>query len=200
MAVELHKDRIKVASGSERQVEVYTDKQLEYLLSYIQSDKVSCRNRAIILTLLYTGVRVSELCGLKVKNVDLLTNNLTVSGKGNKIREVPLKPEVAQAIRDYLLERAKTPHAVSEYLFQGQRGAIQRDAVNTMLERLAVRADFGVRLKPHTFRHTFCTRLVKKGIPITVVSKLAGHASVETTARFYINSSREDKIRAVSTL
>lgn len=198
--VDLRKDRVRVASGSEKQVEVYSEKQLEKLLFHVQGGKVSIRDRAIVLALLYTGVRVSELCDLKLRHLDLLTGHIRVTGKGGKVREVPLKPEVADAIRDYLTARAKSKYADAEELFLSQRGPLQRDAVNTMLEKLAVRAGLDVRLKPHAFRHTFCTRLVRKGVPLTVVSKLAGHSSVETTARFYVSTSKEDKMRAVSAL
>jgi len=197
--VDRKRDKVKTASGSEKQVEVFTEKQLEKLLFCIQSDANS-RDRAVVLTLLYTGVRVGELCDIKLKNIDFLINHLKIIGKGGKLREVPLKPEVIEAITAYLPERASNKAADTGYLFLGQRGPLQRDAVNTLLERLADKAGLAIRLKPHTFRHTFCTRLVKKGVPLPIISKLAGHSSIETTARFYINSSREDKIQAVSVL
>lgn len=82
----------------------------------------------------------------------------------------------------------------------GQRRPLQTDAVNILLEKLISKAHLDVRLKPHTFRHTYCTRLVKRGVPLTTVSKLAGHSSIETTARFYVNSSRDDKMKAVNML
>jgi integrase/recombinase XerD len=154
----------------------------------------------ILLLLLYTGLRVSELCDIKLKNIDFLTAQLKVFGKGGKVREVPLKQEVVEAIKEYLVERSSNPFADSDYLIVGQRGALQRDAINTLLEKLTVKIGIDVRLKPHLFRHTFCTRLVSKGIPLTTVSKLAGHSSIDTTARFYINSSKEEKMRAVSLL
>ncbi len=58
----------------------------------------------------------------------------------------------------------------------------------------------GEAMHPHKFRHTFCTRLVKKGVPLTTVAMLAGHASVQTTAHYYVNTSREEKRRAVELL
>ena len=187
ITVSLRKDRVKVAAGSEKQVEVYSEKQQEKLLFFVLRDKARKREKAIVLILLFTGVRVSELCSIKTKNIDFLTNHLRITGKGGKVREVPLRSEVVEAIRDYLVERADHRHGQSEYLFLGQRGAIGRDAVNTILEKLTKRAAVDVRLKPHTF----CTRLVSLGVPITTVSKLAGHSNIETTARFYINSSKE---------
>lgn len=201
VVVDIAKDSVKLAYGSERQVEVLTESQVEKILFYIQNDeKVSKRNRMIILLLLYTGLRVSELCEIKIKNIDFLTAHLKVFGKGGKVREVPLKLEVVEAVKEYLVERSSNPFANSEYLLVGQRGVLQRDAINTLLEKLTVKIGIDVRLKPHTFRHTFCTRLVSKGVPLTTVSKLAGHSSIDTTARFYINSSKEEKMRAVSLL
>lgn len=103
------------------------------------------------MVMLYTGVRVSELCDIRVRNVDFLTGHLRVTGKGGKVREVPLKPEVVEAVKEYLAERAKNPYSDSEYLFLGQRGPPQRDAVNTLLEKHTARLGLGVRLKPHAF-------------------------------------------------
>jgi integrase/recombinase XerD len=201
IVVDLRKDRMKVAFGSEKQVEVFSEKQVERMLFYIQNkDKVSRRDRMIILLLMYTGVRVSELCDIRVRNIDFLTGHLRVLGKGGKVREVPLKEEVVESIREYISERSGSQFGDSEHLILGQRGALKRDAVNTLLEKHGKELQLGVKLKPHTFRHTFCTRLVGKGVPLTTVSKLAGHSSVETTAKFYINSSKEEKMRAVSLL
>lgn len=150
--VDLRRDRVCVASGSEKQVEVYPEVVLGRLLSFVGKKRVSARDRAVVLVLLYTGVRVSELCGIRVRSVDLANGLLKVVGKGGKLREVPLRPEVADALRAYLAERAKSRFAGSEFLFLGQRGPLQRDAVNTLLERLARRFGLQVRLKPHTFR------------------------------------------------
>ena len=88
----LKKDKLKVAAGSEKEVEVFTDAEVEGFLFYIQSEKVRSRDRLIILLLLYTGVRVSELVNVKLRGVDILSMNLTVAwDKGGKRREVPLK-------------------------------------------------------------------------------------------------------------
>lgn len=140
VVVDISKDRGKLAYGSERQVEVLTDKQVEKILFCIQNEeKVSKRNRTIILLLLYTGPRVSELCDIKIKNTDFLTAHTKVFGKGGKVREVPLKFEVLEAIKEYLIERSKNPFADSEYLIVGQRGVLQMDAINTLLEKPTVK-------------------------------------------------------------
>ncbi|NFI55792.1 integrase [Clostridium botulinum] len=200
IVVENSKDRIKIAYGSEKQVEVYSDKEVERILFYIQNEeKVSKRNKVIVMLLLYTGVRVSELCSIKIKDIDFLNYSIKIYGKGGKFREVPLKFDLADVIKEYIKDRDYNVKD-SEYLVIGQRGALKRDAINTMLERLIKDIGMVNKLKPHTFRHTFCTRLINRGVPISTVSKLAGHSSVDTTATFYINSSREEKLKAVNLL
>ena len=200
IVVENSKDRVKIAYGSEKQVEVYSDKEVDRILFYIQNEsKVSKRNKVIVMLLLYTGVRVSELCSIKIKDIDFLNYSIKIYGKGGKFREVPLKFDLADVIKEYIKDRDYSLKD-SEYLVIGQRGALRRDAINTMLERLTEEIGMINKLKPHTFRHTFCTRLINRGVPILTVSKLAGHSSVDTTATFYINSSREEKLKAVNLL
>ncbi len=200
IVVENSKDRIKIAYGSEKQVEVYSDKEVERILFYIQNEEnVSKRNKVIVMLLLYTGVRVSELCSIKIKDIDFLNYSIKIYGKGGKFREVPLKFDLADVIKEYIKDRDYNVKD-SEYLVIGQRGALKRDAINTMLERLTKDIGMVNKLKSHTFRHTFCTRLINRGVPISTVSKLAGHSSVDTTATFYINSSREEKLKAVNLL
>ncbi|MGL5149740.1 MAG: tyrosine-type recombinase/integrase [Clostridium sp.] len=89
IVVENSKDRVKIAYGSEKQVEVYSDKEVERILFYIQNeDKVSKRNKVIVMLLLYTGVRVSELCSIKIKDIDFLNYSIKIYGKGGKFRKV----------------------------------------------------------------------------------------------------------------
>jgi integrase/recombinase XerD len=90
--VDLRRDRVRVASGSERQVEVYPEAVLGRLLSFVDKKSVSARDRAVVLVLLYTGVRVSELCGIRVRNVDLANGLLKVVGKGGKLRRCRCGP------------------------------------------------------------------------------------------------------------
>ena len=200
-AVYPNKDKIKVAAGSEGEIDVFSDEEVERMLFYLENRHlVSQRDKTVILLLLYTGLRVSELVGLKLADIDLLTRNLKVVGKGGKYREVPLKLEAAEAIRVYLdVERRDHKQAESDYLLLTQRaGKMDKDTVNKFLRKHG--KHLGLVLYPHKFRHTFCTRLLNKGVDLTTVAKLAGHASIQTTASFYINTSREDKQQAVDLL
>ena len=197
--VELGRDRIKIAKGSEKPVEVYSDDLIETLLFHMENVK-HMKDKVIVQLLLFTGVRVSELCGIRIRDIDFLSHQLKVIGKGGKYREIPLKVEIVESIKKYLLERRNNKHYQSEYLLLGQRGALGRDAINRILTRITREAKLTQKLKPHACRHTFCTSLIAKGVPLTTVSKLVGHASIETTARFYIGCSRQEKINAVNML
>ncbi|KAF5058341.1 Tyrosine recombinase XerD [anaerobic digester metagenome] len=201
LVVHPKRDKIKVAQGSEAEVTVFSDEEIERILFFLENrEKVSLRDKTIIYILLYSGLRVSELVNLKIQDLDRLTMMIKVVGKGGKYREVPLKPETAEIIRDYLeTDRKDSPFATSEYFLVTQRaGKMDTDTVNKVLKKM------GQALKliiyPHKFRHTFCTRLLKKGVDLTTVAKLAGHASIQTTASYYINTSREDKQEAVGLL
>ena len=201
MVVDLKKDKTRIAYGSEQEVEVYTENEVERLLFYIQDpSKVSLRDKLIVLLLLYTGIRVSELVSIRLKDLDFLTMQLHVVGKGGKIREVPLRSEVVDVAKEYMAtERKGHKFSHSEYLLLTQRsGKMDRDAVNKLLNKHG--EYLGITMRPHKFRHSFCTRLLKAGVPLTTTAKIAGHARIQTTAAFYINTSRQDKQDAVDLL
>ena len=196
-----NKDKIKIARGSEKEIDVFSDEEVERILFYLEDrSRVSIRDKGVILILLYTGLRVSELVNLKIQDIDFLTSTLKVVGKGGKYREVPLKMEVSEGIKEYMeKERQAHKYSSSEYLFLTQRaGKMDKDTVNKILNRKG--KYLNLKMKPHKFRHTFCTRLLSKGVELTTVAKLAGHSNIQTTATFYINTSREDKKQAVNLL
>lgn len=199
--IQLKRDRIKIAAGSEDDVEALSEEQVEQLLFYVENrSKISTRNKLIVYLLLYTGVRVSELVGIKIADVDFLTSQLTVIGKGGRRREIGLRQDVLQLVKDYMKEeRSESIFSQSDYLLVSQRAEkMHRDAVRDWLAKIS--KELGFKLHPHLFRHTFCTRLLKKGVDLTTVSKLAGHSTVNMTARFYIQTTKQEKMDAVNLL
>jgi integrase/recombinase XerD len=199
--IQLKKDRIKIAAGSEDSVDALSEEQVEKLLFYVEDRrKVSLRNKLIVYLLLYTGVRVSELVGIKISDIDFLTSHLKVVGKGGKRREIGLRQDVLYLIRQYMKEeRSESVFHHSAYLLVSQRAEkMHRDAVRDWLAKVS--REVGFKLHPHLFRHTFCSRLLKKGVDLTTVSKLAGHSTVNMTAKFYIQTTRQEKMDAVQLL
>ncbi|WP_347877185.1 MULTISPECIES: tyrosine-type recombinase/integrase [Halanaerobium] len=195
------KDRIKIAGGSENNVDVYSNEELEKILSAVDEEEVTLRNKLIVYLLLYTGVRVSELVNIRIPDFDLLTGELKIIGKGNKYREIPLNQKLKKVLKSYLnKERKENKHAEdSQYLLLTERSPkMHRDTVNYVLRKIGKDLDF--KLNPHKFRHTTFTLLLAKGVDITTISALAGHNSIETTNKYYLNTSKEEKAAAVSLL
>lgn len=141
------------------------------------------RNRAIILTLLDTGLRASELCSLRLANADLKNQRLTrILGKGNRERTVLLSAKTAKAIWRYLATR---PEAKPKYaLFPGDDDQpFQRQSLARLIKRIGDRA--GVpHAHPHRFRHTFAINFLKNGGNIFVLQELLGHSSLEMVKHY----------------
>ena len=157
------------------------------------------RDIAILEVLANTGLRVGELAGLTLEDVEMSARKgrLTVrSGKGTKYRRVPLNADARRAIREYLEIR---PNVEDDHLFISQRGSgLTSSAIWRVVKKYGRRA--GLEISPHTLRHTFGTRLVRsKGVDLVTVAVMMGHESVETTA-IYTQPSEEDMAEAVETL
>lgn len=186
--IRINKDKIRIATGSEDEVSVLDDFQVDQFLFHLE--KESQRNKCIGYLLLYTGVRVTELVEIELAHIDHLTAQLMVLGKGGKLREVPLRRDVLEQLQSYVKgERAASKHAASPKLLLSQRvPQMHRDAVRRWLEQTG--EQLGFHMHPHMFRHTFCTRLLRNGVVITTVSKLIDHANLNTTINHYINISK----------
>jgi len=201
MVVIPKKDKIKIAKGSEKKVDVFDEYEVERITFYIQNrGKVTERDRLTIMLLLYTGLRVSELVNMKIADIEFLTMQIKVVGKGEKYRTVPMKNEVVEQLREYLAgNRSKNKNHISEYVLLSQRsGHMDRDAVTKLLKKHGKQLE--IHMNAHKFRHTFCTRLVEKGVNIATVAKLAGHSNIQTTHEYYVNTSTIEKQNAVELL
>jgi len=199
--IQLKRDRVPIATGSERVVQALTDEEVEKVLFFVQDKtKVSNRNKLIVYLLLYTAVRVSELVNIKLADIDSLAFTLMVRGKGGKVREIGIRNDLMKLIKDYQAgERIESRFHESEYLLVSQRSKkLHRDAVRDWLANIS--EDVGIKLYPHLFRRTCATLLLRRGVPIVTVSKILGHHSVDLTSQMYIQTSRKDKQDALDLL
>jgi len=142
------------------------------------------RDRAVLETLYGAGLRVSELTGLDVDDVDLEERSVRVVGKGDKERLVPMGRCARDAVAAYLT-RARPSMATARSrgaLFLNLRGGrLTRQGAARILKQSAARAGIRTRVSPHIMRHSFATHLLEGGADVRVVQELLGHASVSTT-------------------
>jgi site-specific recombinase XerD len=146
---------------------------------------VAHRNRVAVLTLLDTGLRVAELCSLTVGAVDLVAGTAIVMGKGRKERQVPLSKPLRAELRRFLRTR-ETMRLPSTFLFaSGRGGQWATNSVEQAFRRAAERAALDqTRVRPHNFRRTAATTLLRQGASLEHVRAILGHSDVSTTARY----------------
>jgi integrase/recombinase XerC len=137
-----------------------------------------------ILELLYgTGVRVSELVGMDVADVDLTERWILVRGKGRKERQVPLGSKAAEALQKYLAERQPAPD--ERAVFLNHRGTRLSDRAVRMIVKLYSTAILGdSSVHPHSFRHSYATHLLADGADLRSIQELLGHARLSTTQKY----------------
>ncbi|KKN21378.1 hypothetical protein LCGC14_0925950 [marine sediment metagenome] len=157
--------------------------------------KRNSRDLAVVELMLRAGLRVSELAGLRLDDVEMGQRSGKVivrEGKGGKYREVPLSKEVRRALESYLEIREEDG---SDRLFLGQRGPINAPGVQYVVGKYAYQARLeGVT--PHTLRHTFGKNLVDAGVSLDQVATLLGHESLDTVM-VYTRPSQQDLEKAV---
>jgi integrase/recombinase XerD len=159
------------------------------LASPDDSDPVGIRDRAMIEVLYATGLRVSELVGLRVDGVNLDGGFVRCMGKGSKERVVPLGASACTAVRDYL-RSARREHS-SEILFLTSRGApLSRMEFWKILKTHAAKAGIRKSISPHVLRHSFATHLLERGADLRAVQLMLGHAEISTT-QIYTHVIRE---------
>lgn len=186
VVVDKHRDKIQASGVSPTDIdqkEVDAFRQAVLIGSGI-------RDHAIVTTLAYAGLRVSELVNLKLANADLVGKEITVYGKGNKVRIVFMSPKVGNAISEYLKER----NSDSPYLFVSrQANKLHRSTINRIMDK------HHEDMHPHKLRHFFCTHALEVGFSLAEVAYMAGHASVHTTTG-YLGASRREMLEKAGRL
>ncbi len=174
-----------------------TTDQVERLLSSPTGDEeVALRDRALLEVLYATGLRISELVGLDVDDVDLVTRTVRCLGKGSKERIVPVGRAASEAVDAWLVRGRPALQPRGPALFCNARGGrLTRQGAWKVLKKHAEAAGLADTVSPHTLRHSFATHLLDGGADLRVVQELLGHASVSTTQVYTLVSA--DRLRAV---
>jgi len=143
-----------------------------------EKDAFGLRDRAIMEMLYTSGMRVSELVGLNVDDVDLISGVAKVMGKGRKERICPVGDAALSSLRDYLGRRPKNDAA----LFLNKSGSRLRDrSVRRIIDKYIRKISLKDKISPHTLRHSFATHLLERGADLRSVQELLGHKNLSTT-------------------
>lgn len=176
--------------------EVLSIAEIDNMLDNIDlSTPLGRRNRAIIETMYGCGLRVSELCDLRIQDVNADQQFIIVTGKGNKQRMVPMSPIAAQLIPEYISgDRANlTPkRGDDDIVFLNRRGGrLTRVMVFYIIRDLAKASGIVKDVSPHTLRHSFATHLLEGGANLRAIQQMLGHESIATTQTYlHIDNSR----------
>ena len=159
------------------------------LLDSIKKDTVAgLRNCAIFETIYSSGIRVSELAGMNLANVDFPGQVIRVAGKGNKDRIVPLGKIALDAIKDYRNRLHKETGIVvnknSPLFLNLKNGRLTSRSISRILKEIVNRCGLLTPVSPHTLRHSFATHMLDAGADLRVVQELLGHESLSTTQRY----------------
>lgn len=164
---------------------VLTIEEVNTLLASIKTDSdIGIRNKAMMETLYASGLRISELLSLKITDVHLRESYLTVIGKGDKERLVPLGEMAVIALRKYIeISRRNLSKGIRSDLlfFNYQGGEMSRQYFFKYIKNLAKECGITKEISPHTIRHSFATHLLEGGTDLRVVQELLGHEDISTT-------------------
>ena len=165
---------------------------LETILSIPDRNTPLGLRNALILELLYSsGVRVSELVNIKLKDIDFNNNRILIFGKGSKERYVLYGSVCSKLLEEYLYKSRSVLTKDSEYLLVNKFGnKITDRAIRMIIEDVIKQSCLKLKVSPHTFRHTFATHLLNEGADLKIVQELLGHENIATTG-IYTHVSNE---------
>ena len=166
--------------------DVLSIEEVDRIISSIDlSRREGVRNKAMLEVMYSCGLRVTELCELQLSKVDFVDKVVQVTGKGNKVRIVPIGSTALNAIDDYLVQYRSELIPMKGHedtVFLGRQGrGLSRQMAFTMLRRISIQAQIRKSISPHTFRHSFATHLIESGADLRAVQEMLGHEQIATT-------------------
>jgi len=179
----LSPERIELAKVPERSLDLISSAELERLMKAPDTSELKgLRDKAMLELLFSTGLRVSELCALD-NDIDLTRDELSVRGKGDKVRVVFLSGTAKKAVMAYLKARKDMEEALFVSSSRGKQAPTRLTprSVESMVKHYAIKAGITKKVTPHVIRHSFATDLLENGADLRSVQALLGHANIATT-------------------
>jgi integrase/recombinase XerC len=178
---------VRTPKAPQKLPEVLTPDQVNGLLDGVAAGKLErpdpARDRAIFELLYGCGVRVSELAGLNLEDLDRTERWLRVCGKGRKQRQVPMPGKAAEALERYLSERSVVRDEPAVFL-NHRRTRLTDRGIRGIVKLYATFVNGDPSIHPHSFRHAYATHLLADGADLRAIQELLGHASLSTTQKY----------------
>ena len=175
-------------------IKPFKSQDIADLLASCQNNFLGIRNRAIILSFLDSGLRLSELANIQLEDINFERGTIKVVGKGAKERVIHIGKGTQKAILQYLLQRKD---GLSCLWVTEEQKPMHWEGIQIMIRRLGKRAGLiGVRCSPHTFRHTFATSCLRNGMGEFNLQWLLGHSTLQMTKRYSESLGADDAIKA----
>ena len=177
-------------------IDLSQEEMIEILDGIIVCDAISSRNRCMVELLYATGMRISELLNLTLKDLNIKMGFIKVIGKGNKERMIPIGSYVGEILEQYINDyRAEFNIKNDSLLFFNKHGQrLSREEFYSILQTIVNSTSITKKVSPHTFRHTFATHLLENGADLRSIQELLGHSDISTTT-IYTHISNQ-KIRS----
>ncbi len=179
-------ERIELAKVSERSLDLITPVELNRLLNSPKGGDIKdLRDKAILELLFSTGLRVSELCSL-TSDIDLSSSELSIRGKGGKVRVVFMSADAKKYVKNYLNARKDMSDALfvqveNKIKKNKTNGALTQRSIERIVKMHAIKAGISKKVTPHVMRHMFATDLLGNGADLRSVQAILGHANIGTT-------------------
>lgn len=175
-------------------IEIFTNDQIKQMLGYYQRLKFrhqtfwAYRDYFLITTLLSTGIRLGEAINLKWDDIDIQNQSMTVFGKKRSLRSIPITSKLIKEICEYkVFVQQQFEHKNIEFVFTNRNNEqLTVNGVKCIFKRLKTNMNFkNVRLSAHTFRHTFCSSMIKSGCDLLSLQRMMGHANLSMLNKYY---------------
>ena len=178
------KDFKRVKRGPQRLKDVLTKKEFKKLLKTPNENTIlGIRDKSLILLLYTSGIRSSECCNLREKDVDLVGCQIKVMGKGDKERIVPLNKQTVRQLKKYKKVRGKI--GINSSFFRTRLGeGMKRKGLYERVKKYVRLSCIGKAISPHNLRHSFATELIQNKVSIVTVQKLLGHSCITSTMKY----------------
>lgn len=175
-------DDIRAPKGQSLLPKTLSADQIVALVELSLNDPLSYRDKAILELFYSSGLRLSELCGIDLNDLDLAESMLRVRGKGSKERDLPIGQPANKAIRDWLIQRNALPIKDFQALFISKLGnRISTRNVQSRVKYWAKRQGIEINVSPHMLRHSFASHVLESSGELRAVQELLGHANISTT-------------------